>query len=47
MEGRIADIYDVIAGIALIIAGIFLWYGGLGQQDLGRAGRADLDPQHD
>ena len=28
MEERIADIYNVIAGIALIIAGIFLSYGG-------------------
>mgnify|MGYP003439267253 CR=1 FL=1 len=28
MEEAIADIYDVTAGITLIIAGAILWYGG-------------------
>ena len=28
MDEVIADIYDVTAGVALIIAGVILWYGG-------------------
>ncbi len=28
MDEVIADIYDVTAGVSLIIAGVILWYGG-------------------
>jgi hypothetical protein len=28
MDEVIADIYDVTGGVALIIAGVFLWHGG-------------------